>query len=385
MLENGSTEESNSALALVPMRVKNGKVMDAKIPNGATKEEPKSDSDRFTVVEDENDSENQNPNNQLVVAGSQALVTRNHQASAQPEVSLLSTAASIMSWAVGAKKTVAERKQLEEAASSPQHSETDEEDEKLHSSASSTTSTGSNNAGVLDVLLLVRQSIQRIGQLSWGVRTSFHTASIDEGDFDAFIVLCSIYQDVSVQCSSDLLVRLRQHRVRLQQLLQRHLGSVLSCIMVLQSRIVDEQKSIPGMNLVYRRMEAIFVDFEKELDALTTDFKQMMVECNKMKNGIQAMPLVHAVESQEGLGPAAYAFNSINALATSIGGSQAPSAAILSHGQYMTQMSSQMDLHWNSISHLVQSLKGTMELVGTVSDRLRVSTDWLLGIGKMVC
>jgi len=225
----------------------------------------------------------------------------------------------------------------------------------------------------VDVLLLVRQSVQRIGQLSWGIRTSYHTSSIDEGDFDAFIVLCSIYQGVGVPCATDLLIRLRQHRSRLSQLLKKNIGSILTCIMVLQRRIVDEEKSIRGMSLVYRRLDKIMVEFELEMDALMTEFKQVMVDCNKMKIGILAMPLQQqqAKDAKDFNNPALMAYQTINALAANISGQSAPSSAVLTHGEYMTQMGSQMDLHWNSISHLLQSVKSTLELVGSVTDRVR--------------
>lgn len=319
----------------------------------------------------------ENGNSENAPANNQQLVVANGQSSrptADSSISLFSTAATLVSWAVGAKKTVAERHQDE--SPSPQHSDDDDEHEKGPLSSTSSTSSASSNSapspGVLDVLLLVRQSIQRIGQLSWGVRTSFHTSSIDEGDFDAFIVLCSIYQHVGVQCASDLLIRLRQHRSRLRQLLKKNIGSVLTCILVLQRRIVDEEKSISGMSLVYRRLDAIMSEFELEMDALMTDFKQMMVDCNKMKVGILAMPLQQARDPKDLNNPALLAYHSINALAANISGQSAPSSAILTHGEYMTQMSSQMDLHWNSIAHLLQSVKSTLELVGSVSDRVRV-------------
>uniref|UniRef100_K3X287 Uncharacterized protein n=1 Tax=Globisporangium ultimum (strain ATCC 200006 / CBS 805.95 / DAOM BR144) TaxID=431595 RepID=K3X287_GLOUD len=312
-------------------------------------------------------SENMPANNQLVVANGQS-----SRPAADSSMSLFSTAATLVSWAVGAKKTVADR-QVEEATS-PQHSDDDDEHEKGPLSSTSSTSSASSqppSPGVLDVLLLVRQSIQRIGQLSWGVRTSFHTSSIDEGDFDAFIVLCSIYQNVGVTCASDLLIRLRQHRSHLRQLLKKNIQSILTCILVLQRRIVDEEKSITGMSLVYRRMDAIMSEFELEMDALMTEFKQMMVDCNKMKTGILAMPLQQAKDSKDLNNPAMLAYHSINALAANISGQSAPSSAILTHGEYMTQMSSQMDLHWNSIAHLLQSVKSTLELVGSVTDRVR--------------
>lgn len=286
-----------------------------------------------------------------------------------------------MSWAVGAKKTVADRHAEEVVTNggSPQHSD-DDDDKGPLSSTSSTSSASSNSApspGVLDVLLLVRQSVQRIGQLSWGIRTTYHTSSIDEGDFDAFIVLCSIYQGVGVPCAADLLIRLRQHRSRLSQLLKKSISSILTCIAVLERRIVDEDKSIRGMSLVYRRLDKIMVEFELEMDALMTEFKQMMVDCNKMKIGILAMPLQQqqAKDTKDFNNPAQLAYYSINALAANISGRSAPSSAILTHGEYMTQMGSQMDLHWNSISHLLQSVKSTLELVGSVTDRVRVRVE----------
>lgn len=320
------------------------------------------------LLEKGGNSENHPANGQMVVSNGAA------KTQVDSSLSFLSTAATLVSWAVGAKKTVAERHA--EEATSPQHSD-DDDDKGPLSSTSSTSSASSNSApspGVLDVLLLVRQSVQRIGQLSWGIRTSYHTSSIDEGDFDAFIVLCSIYQGVGVPCASDLLIRLRQHRSRLSQLLKKSIGSILTCIVVLQRRIVDEDKSIRGMALVYRRLDKIMVEFELEMDALMTEFKQMMVDCNKMKIGILGMPLQQqqAKESKDFSHPAQLAYHSINALAANISGRSAPSSAILTHGEYMTQMGSQMDLHWNSISHLLQSVKSTLELVGSVTDRVRV-------------
>lgn len=324
------------------------------------------------LLENDGSSENHPANGQMVVSNG---VTKSQ---ADSSLSFLSTAATLVSWAVGAKKIVADR-HAEEATNggSPQHSD-DDDDKGPLSSTSSTSSASSNSApspGVLDVLLLVRQSVQRIGQLSWGIRTSYHTSSIDEGDFDAFIVLCSIYQGVGVLCASDLLIRLRQHRSRLSQLLKKSIGSILTCIVVLQRRIVDEDKSIRGMALVYRRLDKIMVEFELEMDALMTEFKQMMVDCNKMKIGILAMPLQQQQQAKDAKAfshPAQLAYHSINALAANISGRSAPSSAILTHGEYMTQMGSQMDLHWNSISHLLQSIKSTLELVGSVTDRVRV-------------
>lgn len=323
------------------------------------------------LLENGGNSENHPANGQMVVSNGVA------KSQADNSLSFLSTAATLVSWAVGAKKTVADR-HAEEVMNggSPQHSD-DDDDKGPLSSTSSTSSASSNSApspGVLDVLLLVRQSVQRIGQLSWGIRTSYHTSAIDEGDFDAFIVLCSIYQGVGVPCASDLLIRLRQHRSRLSQLLKKCIGSILTCIVVLQRRIVDEDKSIRGMALVYRRLDKIMVEFELEMDALMTEFKQMMVDCNKMKIGILAMPFQQqqAKDAKNFSHPAQLAYHSINALAANISGRSAPSSAILTHGEYMTQMGSQMDLHWNSISHLLQSVKSTLELVGSVTDRVRV-------------
>lgn len=320
-------------------------------------------------------SENQHHNQQLVV--SQGL-----KAQSDTSLSFLSTAATLVSWAVGAKKTVADR-QAEESTS-PQHSDDDDNHangplSSTSSTSSAASSTSAPSPGVLDVLLLVRQSVQRIGQLSWGIRTSYHTSSIDEGDFDAFIVLCSIYQGVGVACASDLLIRVRQHRVRLTQLLKKHIGSILTCILVLQRRIVDEEKSIRGMLLVYRRLDKIMTEFELEMDAAMTEFKQMMFDCGKMKTGILAMPLQQQKDARDFNNPAMLAYQSINALTANISGRSAPSAAILTHGEYMTQMSAQMDLHWNSISHLLQSVKSTLELVASVADRVRVRhrTVWI--------
>ncbi|EEY53563.1 uncharacterized protein PITG_07243 [Phytophthora infestans T30-4] len=305
--------------------------------------------DRIVLLEDEGSENDPNAENQLVVANRAAVLGPKKQSS---------TDSGFFSSLV------------------PVHSETDEDDEVEKGPSSSTSSKeaadiAAAQGGVLDTLLLVRQSIQRIGQLSWGVRTSFHTSSIDEGDFDAFIVLCSIYETCGVPCSSDLLLRVRLHRTRLSQLLKKHIQSILNCVVVLQRRIVDEEKSIPGMTLVYRRLRANLSDFESEMDDLLIKFKQVMVECSKMKAGILAMPLSQQRESNDVIGMGAYAYNSINALASSFGPASVPSEAILSHGEYMTQLRSQLDLHWNSISHLFQSLQGTVEAVTTVDDRLR--------------
>ncbi|DBA04713.1 TPA: hypothetical protein N0F65_012296 [Lagenidium giganteum] len=317
---------------------------------------------------------------ELVASDANAMVLAkpNQQlAHTDSSLSFLSSAATLVSWAVGGGKKAPSNRRLRDQELSPQQSESDEDEIVLEQPPNSTSSTCSNSSnagpspGVLDVLLLVRQSIQRIGQLSWGLRTSYHTSAFDEGDFDAFIVLCSIYEGVGVQCYSDLLIRVRRHRTRLRQLLQRHIMCIVGSVMVLQNRIVDEQKSISGMLSVYRRLDSLFSDFELDLDALLTDFKQMMVDCVNMKQGILTMPLSQQNEMQMPGGAATYAYQSINALATRIGGPQAPSAAILSHGEYMAQMNSQMDLHWNSISHLQQSVKGTLDAVCTVTDRLR--------------
>lgn len=332
-------------------------------------------------------SENQPANSQQMIV-SQGLKAQSGDSS----LSFLSTAATLVSWAVGAKKTVAERNA--EEATSPQHSD-DDDDKGPLSSTSSTSSAASSSSspspGVLDVLLLVRQSVQRIGQLSWGIRTSYHTSSIDEGDFDAFIVLCSIYQGVGVPCASDLLIRLRQHRVRLSQLLRKNIGSMLTCIIVLQRRIVDEEKSIRGTALVYRRLDKLMTEFELEMDSMMSEFKQIMFDCNKMKLGILAKPLQQqqAKEARDFQNPAQLAYHSINALAANISGQSSPSSAILTHGEYMTQMASQMDLHWNSISHLLQSVKSTLELVASVTDRVRVRyvfehVAWVV-VRKCVC
>lgn len=316
-----------------------------------------------------------------------ALVNRPNQLStSDSSVSFLSSAATLVSWAVGAKKRVDSsnnqrrlKQQEEQQSGSPTNSESDEEmnpavDKPPLSSSSSCSNVSNSGAssGVLDVLLFVRQTIQRIGQLSWGVRTSYHTSAIEEGDFDAFIVLCSIYEGVGVQCYSDLLVRVRRHRTSLRYMLQKHIGCVLNSILILQQRLVDEDKGISGMLSVYRRLDIMFADFEFELDELMTNFKQILLDCVKMKEGIMTMPFSHQQpELHKASGPASYAYRSINALATSISGTSAPSAAILSHGEYMAQMNSQMDLHWNSISHLSQSVKGTLEAVTVVTDRLR--------------
>ncbi|RLN59582.1 hypothetical protein BBJ28_00000648 [Nothophytophthora sp. Chile5] len=333
------------------------------------------------VLLDENSPENDaNAGNQLVVANNTMVPVTKKQSSSDSG----SFFSSFVSWGAGAKTPPTSKEQ----ESSPVNSETDEDDdgaiEKDPSSSSSARAAADIAAaqgGVLDTLLLVRQSIQRIGQLSWGVRTSYHTSSIDEGDFDAFIVLCSIYEGAGVPCSSDLLLRVRLHRTRLCQLLQKHIRSMLSCIMVLQRRIVDEEKSIPGMTLAYRRLKANLAEFESEMDALLIKYKQVMVECSKMKAGILAMPLSQQRESNDVIGMGAYAYNSINALTASFGGAAVPSVAILSHGEYMTQLRSQLDLHWNSISHLFQSLQGTVEAVTTVDDRLRVRS--ALALGRM--
>lgn len=365
LLDDDATETSSNALV-----VANGTAK----PAERKKAGPVRTNDALAL---ENGNAENQPANQQQMVVSQGLKAQ----SADSSLSFLSTAATLVSWAVGAKKTVAERNA--EEAGSPQHSDDDDDKHGPLSSTSSTSSAASSSSppspGVLDVLLLVRQSVQRIGQLSWGIRTSFHTSSIDEGDFDAFIVLCSIYQGVGVVCASDLLLRLRQHRVRLSQLLRKHMGSMLTCIVVLQRRIVDEEKSIRGMALVYRRLDRIMTEFELEMDAAMSEFKHMMFDCSKMKTGILAMPLQQqqAKEARGFHNPAQLAYYSINALAANINGQSAPSAAILTHGEYMTQMGAQMELHWNSISHLLQSVKSTLELVASVADRVRVR--WVLG------
>lgn len=396
-LQNGELEES-SAIELLEdsEQVPNSQtalVVKSKSPRGASRRKSSlastENSNRFEVLEESTPDDDPTAENRMVVTNgtSQALVPVKSSAQSAATTSdgsgsLWSGAASLVMWMGGnAKAPVVPTSSNGKDTRSPQNSDTDEDDdaaagerEPLSSGSSSslTEDIAAAQGGVLDTLLLVRQSIQRIGQLSWGVRTSYHTSSIEEGDFDAFIVLCSIYSTTGVECSSDLLVRVRQHRSRLQQVLQKHIRTVLNCIVVLQRRIVDEQKSIPGMTLAYRRMGASLTAFELEMDALLNNFKQLMVECSKMKAGIMSMPLSHHRESEEVIGMGAYAYNSINALSARLGGTAAPSAAILTHGEYMTQLRSQLDLHWNSISHLFQSLKGTVEAVNTVNDRLRV-------------
>ncbi|KAE9025073.1 hypothetical protein PF005_g4662 [Phytophthora fragariae] len=377
-LENGEEEpEGHAKIELLedesPSEMSNALVVAGSGPDRRERRTHKVSSsnnteDRIVLLEDGNSENDANAENQLVVAN-RAMVPAAKKQSSSDNASFFS---SLVSWGVGAKTPPTSKG----GENSPVNSETDEEDdvEKGPSSSSSAREAADIAAaqgGVLDTLLLVRQSIQRIGQLSWGVRTSYHTSSIDEGDFDAFIVLCSIYEGVGVPCSSDLLLRVRLHRTRLSQLLKKHIRSMLSCVVVLQRRIVDEEKSIPGMTLVYRRLKANLSDFESEMDALLIKFKQVMVECSKMKAGILAMPLSQQRESNDVIGMGAYAYNSINAVASRFGATPVPSEAILSHGEYMTQLRSQLDLHWNSISHLIQSLQGTVEAVATVDDRLR--------------
>lgn len=329
---------------------------------------PSNKEDRIVLLEDVSSENDRHAENQLVVA-TQAAIPAPKKQSSSDGASFFS---SLVSWGASAKTPP----KLKQSESSPINSETDEDDDVEKGPSSSKMSReaadiAAAQGGVLDTLLLVRQSIQRIGQLSWGVRTSYHTSSIDEGDFDAFIVLCSIYETAGVPCFSDLLLRVRLHRTRLCQLLKKHIQSILSCVVVLQRRIVDEEKSIPGMTLVYRRLKVNLGDFEHEMDNLLNKFKEMMLECSKMKAGILAMPLSQQRESNDVIGMGAYAYNSINALKSSIGATRVPSEAILSHGEYMTQMRSQLDLHWNSVSHLFQSLQGTVEAVATVDDRLK--------------
>nr|KAE9046423.1 hypothetical protein PR002_g1655 [Phytophthora rubi]KAE9051301.1 hypothetical protein PR001_g1567 [Phytophthora rubi]KAE9357343.1 hypothetical protein PR003_g1832 [Phytophthora rubi] len=377
-LENGEEEpEGHAKIELLedesPSEMSNALVVAGSGPDRRERRTHKVSSsnnteDRIVLLEDGNSENDANAENQLVVAN-RAMVPAPKKQSSSDNASFFS---SLVSWGVGAKTPPTSKG----GENSPVNSETDEEDdvEKGPSSSSSAREAADIAAaqgGVLDTLLLVRQSIQRIGQLSWGVRTSYHTSSIDEGDFDAFIVLCSIYEGVGVPCSSDLLLRVRLHRTRLSQLLKKHIRSMLSCVVVLQRRIVDEEKSIPGMTLVYRRLKANLSDFESEMDALLIKFKQVMVECSKMKAGILAMPLSQQRESNDVIGMGAYAYNSINAVASRFGATPVPSEAILSHGEYMTQLRSHLDLHWNSISHLFQSLQGTVEAVATVDDRLR--------------
>ncbi|ETI35973.1 hypothetical protein L915_17332 [Phytophthora nicotianae] len=373
-LENGEEEpEGHAKIELLedetPSDMSNALVVAGSGQNSKSQKVSSSQQEgRIMLLEDEGSENDPNAENQLVVAN-RAVVQAPKKQSSTDSGSFFS---SLVSWGVGAKS----RSTINEDGSSPVNSETDEDDEVEKGPSSSTSSKeaadiAAAQGGVLDTLLLVRQSIQRIGQLSWGVRTSFHTSSIDEGDFDAFIVLCSIYETCGVPCSSDLLLRVRLHRTRLSQLLKKHIQSILNCVVVLQRRIVDEEKSIPGMTLVYRRLRANLSDFESEMDDLLIKFKQVMVECSKMKAGILAMPLSQQRESNDVIGMGAYAYNSINALASSFGPASVPSEAILSHGEYMTQLRSQLDLHWNSISHLFQSLQGTVEAVTTVDDRLR--------------
>ncbi|KAF1772810.1 hypothetical protein GQ600_7220 [Phytophthora cactorum] len=375
-LENGEEEpEGHAKIELLedetPSDMSNALVVAGSVSGHQNSKSQKVSShqeDRIMLLEDGSSENDPNAENQLVVAN-RAMVPAPKKQSSSDSASFFS---SLVSWGVGAKT----QSTSNEGGSSPVNSETDEDDEVEKGPSSSTSSKeaadiAAAQGGVLDTLLLVRQSIQRIGQLSWGVRTSFHTSSIDEGDFDAFIVLCSIYETCGVPCSSDLLLRVRLHRTRLSQLLKKHIQSILNCVVVLQRRIVDEEKSIPGMTLVYRRLRANLSDFESEMDDLLIKFKQMMVECSKMKAGILAMPLSQQRESNDVIGMGAYAYNSINALASSFGPASVPSEAILSHGEYMTQLRSQLDLHWSSISHLFQSLQGTVEAVTTVDDRLR--------------
>lgn len=375
MLENGEEEPEGSAkielLEDEPAETSTALVVagsGSRRRSSATKKVTPSNNqeteDRIVLLDDGNSENDPNVENQLVVANQGP---KKQTSSGSDSASFFS---SLVSW--GTKTPPKSR----EGESSPVNSETDEEDDIDKGPSSSTSSKeaadiAAAQGGVLDTLLLVRQSIQRIGQLSWGVRTSYHTSSIDEGDFDAFIVLCSIYQATGVPCSSDLLLRVRLHRTRLAQLLKKHIRSILSCVVVLQRRIVDEEKSIPGMTLVYRRLKANLAEFEREMDDLLIKFKQVMVECSKMKAGILAMPLSQQRENNDAIGMGAYAYNSINALAASFGATPVPSEAILSHGEYMTQLRSQLDLHWNSISHLFQSLQGTVEAVTSVDDRLK--------------
>ncbi|KAJ8519859.1 hypothetical protein ON010_g18028 [Phytophthora cinnamomi] len=167
------------------------------------------DEDRIVLLDDGNSENDANAENQLVVAN-RAMVPAPKKQSSSDNASFFS---SLVSWGVGTKTPPTSMG----GENSPVNSETDEEDDVEKGPSSSTSAReaadiAAAQGGVLDTLLLVRQSIQRIGQLSWGVRTSYHTSSIDEGDFDAFIVLCSIYEGAGVPCSSDLLLRVRLHQ-----------------------------------------------------------------------------------------------------------------------------------------------------------------------------
>ncbi|CEG43978.1 uncharacterized protein PHALS_14253 [Plasmopara halstedii] len=361
LLEDDSPSQMSTALVVAGSEI-------GRQNSNSQKSLPVVGENRIQLLDGENIENESSAENRIVVANRAEARAPKKQSSSEGN----SFFSSLVSWGVGAKTPP----KLKDNVSSPINSETDEDEEVEKGLSSSKLSKeaadiAAAQGGVLDTLLLVRQSIQRIGQLSWGVRTSFHTSSIDEGDFDAFIVLCSIYETVGVPCSSDLLLRVRSHRTRLAQLLKKHIQSILNCVVVLQRRIVDEEKSIPGMTLIYRRLSLNLSNFESEMDNLLNNFKEVMMECSKMKAGILAMPLSQQRESNDVIGMGAYAYNSINALTSSFGGARVPSAAILSHGEYMTQLRSQLDLHWNSISHLFQSLQGTVEAVATADDRLR--------------
>ncbi|POM74903.1 Hypothetical protein PHPALM_8062, partial [Phytophthora palmivora] len=224
LLEDDSPSDMSTALVVGgsgsgPHRSNHGKVSSA------------NNEDRIVLLEDGNQENDANVENQLVVAN-RAMVPAPKKQSSSDSASFFS---SLVSWGVGAKPP------SKEEENSPVNSETDEEDDIEKGPSSSTSSKeaadiAAAQGGVLDTLLLVRQSIQRIGQLSWG------------------------------------------------------------------RRIVDEEKSIPGMTLVYRRLRANLSDFESEMDDLLIKFKQVMVECSKMKAGILAMPLAQQRESNDVIG-----------------------------------------------------------------------------------
>lgn len=77
-----------------------------------------------------------------------------------------------------------------------------------------------SNTGIMDVILLVRQAVQRMSQLAWGVKSCLRTAQFDEREADAYVVMCAVYDAAGVETCETLFLELRHHESSLNHLVR---------------------------------------------------------------------------------------------------------------------------------------------------------------------
>ncbi|CAK4157314.1 unnamed protein product [Aphanomyces euteiches] len=219
--------------------------------------------------------------------------------------------------------------------------------------------------GTLDSLLLVRQVVQAVGSLSWSTRSTIQTCMTTESnhEYDAFVILCAVYEAVGVETSTTLWSQVAMYRNKLLHALRLHFTFILTSMRILQSRMlqqpVENIRSIKGMRLLLEKLKPSMLDLRSQLSGLEGSLEKMENEVSVMKEGmteaVKQIPSLDPKEEADGM--AMYALNGLGAISNiGMNKNDTSPAAIESHMAYMDQLESQLENHKRTLVALQASV-----------------------------